>query len=473
MTNKISLTASMRTNLLSLQNISKQVDRTQQRLSTGNKVNSAIDNPSSYYTARSLTNRAGDLDALLDSMGQAVQTIKAATEGIESASNVLEQMRAVTEQTLTEAQLIARQVEIEYDTDVAALEAQGYTVIDSSIMTAELKAILDVDNAKVVLAEDITLTGNLDIKGKNIVVNGGGHKLTMQSGYILNRGTDAVYENMQLEVNYGSSGWYTRGIYSDAANTTVRNVEITLNGVRSAGHGLELHNGGTVENLNIRLNGNAEQLIGVYVWGSSDISNVNVALSGGENTLMAAIGSQSNKVTVDKIGMSAEGGRAYGVLGTVKGLESHAVGGKIDKSSSLFTGEANTDAILADIGAEGLAATAASQFYVGDKDGEFGQGNWYLPSIAELLNVYGYNSYGITGGMWSTSGATGTNKAIINNTLSTLANNGAEAATLTNGYYWSSSECSPSSSWILSMNRGYRDDYSKGTSLTTFEFFSL
>ena len=60
----ISLSASMRSNLLSLQTISKQVDSTQNKLSTGKKVNSAIDNPSSYYTARSLTNRASDLDAL-------------------------------------------------------------------------------------------------------------------------------------------------------------------------------------------------------------------------------------------------------------------------------------------------------------------------------------------------------------------------------------------------------------------------
>ena len=74
MTGKISLTASMRSNLLSLQNISRQVSSTQNKLATGNKVNSAIDNPSSYYTARSLTNRANDLDSLLDSMGQAGRT---------------------------------------------------------------------------------------------------------------------------------------------------------------------------------------------------------------------------------------------------------------------------------------------------------------------------------------------------------------------------------------------------------------
>ena len=91
----ISLTASMRTNLLSLQNTQSLMDRTQERLSTGKKVNSAIDNPSSYYTAQGLTNRASDLDALLDSMGQGIQTIKAANEGIESITTFVQQAKAV------------------------------------------------------------------------------------------------------------------------------------------------------------------------------------------------------------------------------------------------------------------------------------------------------------------------------------------------------------------------------------------
>ena len=85
----ISLTASMRTNLLSLQNTQSLMDQTQERLSTGKKVNSAIDNPSSYYTAQSLSNRASDLDSLLDSMGQGIQTIKAANEGIEATLVIL------------------------------------------------------------------------------------------------------------------------------------------------------------------------------------------------------------------------------------------------------------------------------------------------------------------------------------------------------------------------------------------------
>lgn len=91
----ISLTASMRSNLLSLQQTQSLMDTTQERLSTGKKVNSAIDNPSSYYTAQSLTNRASDLSSLLDSMGQAVQTIQAANEGIEAITEFVQQAKAI------------------------------------------------------------------------------------------------------------------------------------------------------------------------------------------------------------------------------------------------------------------------------------------------------------------------------------------------------------------------------------------
>jgi len=101
----ITLTASMRSNLLSLQNTQSLMDMTQERLSTGNKVNSAIDNPSSYYTAQSLNNRAGDLSSLLDSMGQAIQTIKAADQAIESITKFAEQAKAVANSALDSANM--------------------------------------------------------------------------------------------------------------------------------------------------------------------------------------------------------------------------------------------------------------------------------------------------------------------------------------------------------------------------------
>ncbi len=96
----ISLNTSMRSNLLSLQNISGQVDATQNRLATGLKVNSAIDNPSSFYTAKSLNNRATDLSTLLDSMEQAVSTVKAANTALEAGSELLAHAAALANSTL-------------------------------------------------------------------------------------------------------------------------------------------------------------------------------------------------------------------------------------------------------------------------------------------------------------------------------------------------------------------------------------
>ncbi len=104
----ISLTASMRSNLLSLQNTQSLMDTTQERLSTGKKVNSALDNPSSYYTSQSLTNRANDLSALLDSMGQGISTIQAANEGIESITDFVEQAKSIANQARDEANSVAK-----------------------------------------------------------------------------------------------------------------------------------------------------------------------------------------------------------------------------------------------------------------------------------------------------------------------------------------------------------------------------
>ena len=95
----------MRSNLQSLQKTQSLMDMTQERLSTGNKVNSAIDNPSSYYTAQSLNNRASDLSSLLDSMGQAIQTIKSADQAITSITKFAEQAKAVASSALDSGSL--------------------------------------------------------------------------------------------------------------------------------------------------------------------------------------------------------------------------------------------------------------------------------------------------------------------------------------------------------------------------------
>lgn len=93
----ISLTAGIRSNLLSLQSTSSLLARTQERLGTGKKVNSPIDNPTNYFTAQSLTNRAGDLTARLDGISKGINTVKAADAGIKSISNLLKQAKGIAQ----------------------------------------------------------------------------------------------------------------------------------------------------------------------------------------------------------------------------------------------------------------------------------------------------------------------------------------------------------------------------------------
>ncbi len=98
MANDVNLSASIRTNLLSLQATNALFERTSERLSTGLKVNSALDGASPFFTARSLNNRASDLSALKDGMGQAIQTLKAADKGIESLTDLVAQAKTLAEQ---------------------------------------------------------------------------------------------------------------------------------------------------------------------------------------------------------------------------------------------------------------------------------------------------------------------------------------------------------------------------------------
>jgi flagellin-like hook-associated protein FlgL len=94
----ITLSAGIRQNLLSLQDTAANLTTTQEHLSTGKKVNTAFDNPTSYFTSQSLNNRANDLSSLLDQIGQAQQTLDAANNGLTSLTSLLEQALSTAQQ---------------------------------------------------------------------------------------------------------------------------------------------------------------------------------------------------------------------------------------------------------------------------------------------------------------------------------------------------------------------------------------
>ena len=94
----ITLSSGIRQNLLSLQDTAANLTTTQEHLSTGKKINTAFDNPTSYFTSQSLDNRASDLSALLDQIGQGQQTLDAANNGLTSLTSLLEQALSTAQQ---------------------------------------------------------------------------------------------------------------------------------------------------------------------------------------------------------------------------------------------------------------------------------------------------------------------------------------------------------------------------------------
>jgi flagellin-like hook-associated protein FlgL len=91
----IALTAGMRSNLIALQGVDKMMQTTQNRLSTGKKVNSALDDPVNFFKAQDSYNRASDLAAKKDGMGEAIKIIESANTGIEKIESLLTQMKSL------------------------------------------------------------------------------------------------------------------------------------------------------------------------------------------------------------------------------------------------------------------------------------------------------------------------------------------------------------------------------------------
>src|SRR3954468_18282132 len=98
MGSNITLSAGVRQNLLALQNTASLMSTTQNRLATGKKANSALDNPSNFFTSVSLGARAGDLSNLLDSMSNGIKTLEAADNGLTAITRSVESMQSIVRQ---------------------------------------------------------------------------------------------------------------------------------------------------------------------------------------------------------------------------------------------------------------------------------------------------------------------------------------------------------------------------------------
>lgn len=175
-TNKIALTASMRSNLLSLKNTQKLFDSTQDKLSTGYKVNSAMDNPSSYFTAQSLNARADDLSTLLDSIGQAISTLQTADKGITSLQDFVSQAKSIANSARDTANVSAKVTStVKFDKD--ALKSQK--VVGDAVPNAVAK-----DKMVIRYGDSTKLTGTTNVKEDTLLSGIGMDKIDAKEASI-------------------------------------------------------------------------------------------------------------------------------------------------------------------------------------------------------------------------------------------------------------------------------------------------
>jgi flagellin-like hook-associated protein FlgL len=246
MAGNVTLTASMRTNLLQLQNTQAGIDKKQNILSTGNKINSALDGPTAFFAAKGLNQRAGDLTSLKDAMGQSISTIQAADKGLTSIDALVDQAKGLTTAAYaalgTDAASVAtrKSLATQFNTlkdqiDKLAADSgyQGKNLINGNGMSmdstsesrAAVNTITGVDNARVtnVIAPDtysIRIKGDGSVEGKTADIskaeNAHGLVGLKLSGTMSS--TLGNFSDVQIEVR-GANGRTRDFIVSDGAES--------------------------------------------------------------------------------------------------------------------------------------------------------------------------------------------------------------------------------------------------------------
>lgn len=242
MAGNVTLSSSMRTNLLQLQSTQEQINKKQNILSTGNKVNTALDGPTAFFSAKGLNQRAGDLTSLKDAMGQSISTIQAADKGLTAIDSMVDQAKGLTTAAYAalgnDAASIATRKSLasQFNTlrgqiDKLAADSgyggknliagNGLSMDSTASSRAAVNTIVGVDNARVtnVQAPDtysIRIKGDGSIEGKTADINSAenAHGLTglKLSGTISS--TSGSFSNVQIEVR-GANGRSRDIIVSD------------------------------------------------------------------------------------------------------------------------------------------------------------------------------------------------------------------------------------------------------------------
>ena len=162
MSSSITLSAATRQNLLSLQDTASLLATTQSRLSTGKKVNSALDNPINFFTASNLSSRSSELSSLLDGISNGVQTIQAANTGLSKLQNLTGQLKSTAQQALAATSAFTAKA-ASVSTALSGASAANLLSTGPTNAVSD-KAVGTIVNGKPAAAVAATVAGSVDYK---------------------------------------------------------------------------------------------------------------------------------------------------------------------------------------------------------------------------------------------------------------------------------------------------------------------
>jgi flagellin-like hook-associated protein FlgL len=178
--NDISLTAGMRSNLVSLQGTVDLLNRTQERLATGKRVNSPLDNATNYFVAKSHMDRATDLSVRKDGMGEAIQTVKAANQGISSITDLIASAKGIAQSALSAGTAERSTLAAQFN---SILDQIDYLAADSGYKGTNL---LDDGTLEVKFNEDgsntLSISG-FDASTSGLAISASGEQLGCRYGH--------------------------------------------------------------------------------------------------------------------------------------------------------------------------------------------------------------------------------------------------------------------------------------------------
>jgi flagellin len=321
----IVLSASVRQNLLSLQSTADLLSITQNRLATGNKVNSALDNPTNFFTAQGLNNRASDITNLLDGIGNGVQVLQAANTGITSLQKLVDSAKSIANQVLqtptgysTKSNVTSAALSGATATNLLAASSTpvvGTNVLNDNTTTAvAITSATKLSGAAGPASNDLAVASQFTI-ADTLVVNG--TTFTFVAGAVSTGTSIGIADtvgNLLSAINTVTGG--TSSISPGGAITlNPGNAGLTLSGTALAKLGLSAVGDGLAgQTLTIGSTGGGTATNITFGLGGGQISNLNQL-----NAALAPNNLQASISTTGQITIVTSNDAASSTIGTIGG----------------------------------------------------------------------------------------------------------------------------------------------------------